>query len=99
MWKIFSKVISDIDESIISVQNLQSASFYEFRKILSSDQYSIGKKVADFLKDFTEKYKDADLAEVMPQPVILLNLLSLTFIDWKLICVRESNYRHLLCGF
>ncbi len=60
----------DFDESVISTQNLESSSFYEFRKILSQENYSIGKKVADFLADFAANYKNlAESAELLPQPV------------------------------
>lgn len=60
----------EVDESVISTQNLESSSFYEFRKILSSEQYSIGKKVSDFVKDFAASYKSiSESAELLPQPV------------------------------
>ena len=45
------EINGDNEDNLISIQNLESASFYEFRKILSSEQYSIGKKVAEFLED------------------------------------------------
>lgn len=74
----------DIDENIISTQNLESSSFYEFRKILSSDQYSIGKKVAEFLVDFAGNYKSIkESAELLPQPMesvyLLVNEVTETF--------------------
>jgi len=61
---------SDGEELAMSPQNLESYSFYEFRKILSSDQYAIGKKVAEFLKDFFESYGDIKAsAPLLPQPM------------------------------
>jgi len=74
----------DVDEHIISTQNLESSSFYEFRKILSSDQYSIGKKVAEFLVDFGNNYKSIqESAELLPQPMesvyLLVNEITETF--------------------
>lgn len=61
---------SDGEELAMSPQNLESYSFYEFRKILSSDQYAIGKKVAEFLKDFFESYGDIKAsASLLPQPM------------------------------
>jgi len=74
----------DIDENIISTQNLESSSFYEFRKILSSDQYSIGKKVAEFFVDFAGNYKSIkESAELLPQPMesvyLLVNEITETF--------------------
>lgn len=63
-------VIRDVDETLISTQNLESSSFYEFRKILSAEQYSIGKKVAGFVTDFMANYKcPLESAELLPQPV------------------------------
>jgi len=61
---------SDGEELAMSPQNLESYSFYEFRKILSSDQYAIGKKVAEFFKDFFESYGDSKAsASLLPQPM------------------------------
>jgi len=68
------EINGDNEDNLISVQNLESASFYEFRKILSSEQYSIGKKVAEFLEDFAANYKSIpESAELLPQPVKLTN--------------------------
>jgi len=71
-------------EDFISIQNLESASFYEFRKILSSENYSIGKKVAEFLEDFAANYKSvSESADLLPQPMesvyLLVNELTETF--------------------
>jgi hypothetical protein len=63
--------ISDNDENPISAQNLESHSYYEFRKILSSESYSPGQKVAKFLRDFHESYPTPELgAENLPRPVL-----------------------------
>lgn len=68
----------------MSPQNLESYSFYEFRKILSSDQYAIGKKVAEFLRDFFETYGDiAEAAQLLPQPVEFLCFHILMELDGK----------------
>ena len=62
-------------------QNQESSSkkftYYYYHKILSSDQYSLGKKMADFLTEFNSEYKStADCAEVLPRP--LLNTINMT---------------------
>lgn len=36
----------------------QSSSIYEIHKILSSDQYTIGKSVSDYISSFKEQYKN-----------------------------------------
>jgi len=67
VWKCYDR---DVDETVISTQNLESSSFYEFRKILSQENYSIGKKVAEFITDFAASYKNiVESAELLPQPV------------------------------
>jgi len=64
------RVNSDGEELAMSPQNLESYSFYEFRKILSSDQYAIGKKVAEFLKDYFLSYSNIEESvSTLPQPV------------------------------
>jgi len=78
------ELTNEIDESVISTQNLESSAFYEFRKILTSDQYSIGKKVAGFITDFAANYKSVtESAELLPQPMesvyLLVNELTETF--------------------
>eukprot|EP01017_Pseudomicrothorax_dubius_P028539 TRINITY_DN3392_c0_g1_i7.p1 TRINITY_DN3392_c0_g1~~TRINITY_DN3392_c0_g1_i7.p1 ORF type:complete len:505 (-),score=100.34 TRINITY_DN3392_c0_g1_i7:133-1647(-) len=50
--------------------NLESYSIYHFNKILSSDAYSLGKKVSDFLRDFTLNHRNVEeSAELLPQPI------------------------------
>lgn len=75
---------ADNDETVISTQNLESSSFYEFRKILSQENYSIGKKVAEFIADFAASYKNiVESAELLPQPMesvyLLVNEITETF--------------------
>jgi len=80
--------IRDVDETVISTQNLESSSFYEFRKILSQENYSIGKKVAEFITDFSASYKNiSESAELLPQPVLdLIYILSELLCRWK-VCI------------
>ena len=63
----------------MSAENLAGYSFYEFRKILSSDQYSIGKKIVDFTRDFFANYRSIkESAELLPQPVIKSSFLRIS---------------------
>jgi len=49
---------------------VESHSFYEFRKVLSAEQYTVGKKIADFMNDFFSNYKSIpESADLLPQPV------------------------------
>jgi hypothetical protein len=48
----------------------QSSSIYEIHKILSSDQYTIGKSVSDYIESFHLQYKNLqESAELLPQPL------------------------------
>ena len=68
LWGIIYNMYRERDE--ISSENLAGYSNYEFRKILSSDQYTVGKKIADFIKDFVSNYRSIkESAEMLPQPV------------------------------
>jgi hypothetical protein len=52
--------------------NLESYSVYHFNKILSSDSYTIGKKVSVFITDFLKSNSDVPLgAAKLPQQVSL----------------------------
>ena len=74
--------ISDDEESKsprngsqINVKSSQQPSsknftYYYFHKILSSDQYSLGKKVSNFLSEFETEYKSIkESSELLPQPL------------------------------
>ena len=74
--------ISDDEESKsprngsqINVKSSQQPSsknftYYYFHKILSSDQYSLGKKVSNFLSEFETEYKSIkESSDLLPQPL------------------------------
>jgi len=49
----------------------QKFTYYYYHKILSSDQYSLGKKVVKFLSDFNEEFDDVEeSAGSIPKPLI-----------------------------
>jgi hypothetical protein len=48
----------------------QKFTYYYYHKILSSDQYSLGKKVADFIEAFNKEYEDVEgCATKLPKPL------------------------------
>ena len=51
------RIISE-DEEEESAGFEQSSSIYEIHKILSSDQYTIGKSVSDYIESFHLQYKN-----------------------------------------
>lgn len=49
---------------------LESSSYYQFSKVLSSQQYGVGKLVADFIAKYNEDYQDKiESAKMIPQPL------------------------------
>jgi hypothetical protein len=46
----------------------QKFTYYYYHKILSSDQYSLGKKVSEFVEQFNIKYEQAD-GVLLPKPM------------------------------
>jgi hypothetical protein len=58
------------EEGSQSKSNLETYSIYHFNKILSSDSYTLGKKVSVFLKDFLSRYRNIEeSANTLPAPV------------------------------
>lgn len=56
------------EETSVAIQ--ESTSVYEIHKILSSDQYTIGKNVSDYIESFHMQYKNIkESAELLPQPL------------------------------
>jgi hypothetical protein len=81
---------SDGEDSGISNNNMESYSVYEFHKLLSSDQYTLGKKMADFVRDFLANYKNIEeSAELLPQPIESVYLMINETVD-TLFC--DFNY-------
>ena len=46
----------------------QKFTYYYYHKILSSDQYSLGKKVSEFVEQFNSKYEQAE-GVLLPKPM------------------------------
>lgn len=48
----------------------ESSSVYQIHKILSSDQYTIGKSVSEYIESFHMQYKNLkESSEFLPQPM------------------------------
>lgn len=57
------------DDSNLTIKH-ESASYYQFHKILSSESYSLGKTISTFISNFHEHYHDpAETATSLPVPV------------------------------
>lgn len=70
-----TKVITEIDEEDgdqdedSSTQN-ESSSIYQIHKILSSDQYSIGASVQEYISSFHMQYKNLkESSDLLPAPM------------------------------
>lgn len=62
------KVLAE-EEDTFTIKN-ESASYYQFHKILSSEAYSLGHTIASFISSFTQQYRNIEESSVLlPQPV------------------------------
>jgi hypothetical protein len=52
------QTLTEEDNSIVDVSNKEATNFYEFYRILSQDNYELGKSVRDFIDNFKQKYKN-----------------------------------------
>jgi hypothetical protein len=58
----------DDDFSIIDVTNKEASNYYEFYRILSQENYDLGKNVSDFIREFKRQNKNIDDAiRIMPR--------------------------------
>jgi hypothetical protein len=65
------------EEGSQTKSNLESHSIYHFNKILSSDAYTLGKKVSDFIKDFLLNYRNIEeSSQLLPQPIESIMLMT-----------------------
>jgi hypothetical protein len=57
----------DDDFSIIDVSNKEASKYYEFNRILSQENYDLGKNISDFIKEFKRQTKNTEEAiRLMP---------------------------------
>lgn len=60
----------DEDEDEESTSHQESSSIYQIHKILSSDQYTIGKNVQEYIESFHMQYKNLkESSELLPAPM------------------------------
>jgi len=58
------------EDGAFTIKN-ESASYYQFHKILSSEAYSLGSTIASFVSSFTQQYRNIEeSSELLPQPVL-----------------------------
>jgi hypothetical protein len=59
----------DQDEATMTCKD-EASSYYEFHKILSSEAYTLGKSLSEFLSSFMSQYRNVEeSASLLPQPV------------------------------
>ena len=59
-----------------SVSYNDTSNIYQIHKILTSDQYTLGRNVTAYLEGFHQQYRSLrESAEMLPQPVSDLSLL------------------------
>jgi cell fate (sporulation/competence/biofilm development) regulator YmcA (YheA/YmcA/DUF963 family) len=54
--------LNDEDHSIVDNSNKEASNFYEFYRILSQENYDLGKSVSSFVEEFRNKNKDVSKA-------------------------------------
>lgn len=64
---------SDPEEKLPTCKH-ESASYYQFHKILSSEEYALGKSISEFVSSFAQQYRNPEeSALLMPQPLESIN--------------------------
>ena len=62
--------LTEEDNSLIDYSNKEASNFYEFYRILSQDNYDLGKSVSDFVTEFKNKYKNVEESKnLLPKPM------------------------------
>lgn len=72
----FSEILTEEDSVIDSKK--EALNYYTFYKVLSQENYDLGKSVKDFVQEFTETNKDyEESAKIIPHQVKLKKLLEI----------------------
>lgn len=62
--------IQNEDEDTVMTCKHESSSYYQFHKILSSEGYTLGKSIADFIQAFSEQYRNPqESVSMLPIPL------------------------------
>jgi hypothetical protein len=65
----YENLSNEEDETVITCKH-ESSSYYQFHKILSSENYTLGKTIADFSKAFSELYRNPEESvNMLPLPL------------------------------
>ncbi len=62
--------LTEEDSSVVDSSNKEASNFYEFYRILSQENYDLGKSVKDFVDEFRKNYKEIEVSKVLvPRPM------------------------------
>lgn len=65
----YENLANDEDESVVTCKH-ESSSYYQFHKILSSESYTLGRSISEFVKSFSEQYRNPEESVCMlPLPL------------------------------
>jgi hypothetical protein len=56
------ETLAEEDQSVVEVSHKEASNFYEFYKILSQENYDLGRSAGEFIRDFKEKNKSIEVA-------------------------------------
>ena len=64
-------VVLENYDNVVSKSNKEASSYYDFYKILSQENYELGKSVSEFIEEFKKTYSDEAIAsKIIPKQVI-----------------------------
>jgi hypothetical protein len=62
--------LTEEDCSVVDTSNKEASNYYEFYRILSQENYDLGKSVSDFVNEFRNKYKNVEVSKnLLPKPM------------------------------
>jgi hypothetical protein len=74
--RLSSDQMIEIEEEVIVTCQQESSSYYHFHKILSSEAYTLGKSVSEFIDSFFSQYRNIEeSADLIPQPLDSIKLM------------------------
>ncbi|CAG9316917.1 unnamed protein product [Blepharisma stoltei] len=74
--EIYMNISKEAEEESIMTCKHESSSYYQFHKILSSESYTLGKSISDFISSFTSQYRNPqESVGLLPQPIESIKLM------------------------
>lgn len=74
--EVYMNISKDAEEEAIMTCKQESSSYYQFHKILSSESYTLGKSISDFVLSFSSQYRNAqESVDLLPQPIESIKLM------------------------